>query len=393
MRYGRKTRPRGDGMTEPTPDRASLDAMINDRERFTARVKELYWSDPECQDSRRVSFTGAWALAWHKAMQERSAAALAAPAPVIVTLDGQEVCRAVGGDRVEFVSATAAPLPPSESEAHGLDTEEYRQAVSVSLDHVPMSSVAHEWHDNPHRLVYDLCNEVDVLRTALASARSSPWPLTPSVHEARKEFFAALLSDLRGETHKTADAKLDILCSAVAAAARAESHTPDRAALAERLNALAKLIREARPFNTVTNHHIERDLTDAAASLAAPATVKATPTENHKVTVGHLKTPWPLPESVAKAKDTLLEATYGEFARPCPEREACANALIVLTGNAVMAEMINWLTEEATVTHLAHRVDDVSPNRTFSEDIEDARVYCQTLADYARVVLRWSTGG
>lgn len=95
----------------------------------------------------------------------------------------------------------------------------------------------------------------------------------------------------------------------------------------------------------------------------------------------------PLTPKLAEARATLIEATYGEFSRPCPEREACADALIA----AAFAEVVGWLTEESTVEHLAHRVDDVSPNRTFREDIEDARVYCNTLADYVLTRLRNDT--
>ena len=71
---------------ETTTDRAALverlDALEADRERFADRVSELYRTDLECQATRsKVSFSHARALAWHKAMQERiAAAALAAPA-------------------------------------------------------------------------------------------------------------------------------------------------------------------------------------------------------------------------------------------------------------------------------------------------------------------------
>ena len=72
-------------MSAPTwDDRAALaerlDALEADRERFADRVSELYRTDPECQATRsKVSFSHARALAWHKAMQERIASALAAP--------------------------------------------------------------------------------------------------------------------------------------------------------------------------------------------------------------------------------------------------------------------------------------------------------------------------
>ena len=61
----------------------------------------------------------------------------------------------------------ALPTPPL---AHGsLNTHEYREAVSGKPD---ASELSREWHDKPHRLVYDLCNEIDRLR--------APQPSVPS---------------------------------------------------------------------------------------------------------------------------------------------------------------------------------------------------------------------
>lgn len=70
--------------------------------------------------------------------------------------------------------ASPAPLQPSVAKESELDTEEYRQAVRSSFEdeHVTMFSVAYDWHDKPHRLVYDLCNEVDALRASLADLRA-----------------------------------------------------------------------------------------------------------------------------------------------------------------------------------------------------------------------------
>ena len=48
---------------------------------------------------------------------------------------------------------------------HGeLNTQEYRDAVCSMLEEAPLFSVAYDWHDKPHRLVYDLCKEIDRLR-------------------------------------------------------------------------------------------------------------------------------------------------------------------------------------------------------------------------------------
>jgi hypothetical protein len=72
--------------------------------------------------------------------------------------------------------------PVTDIERGNLDTNEYREAVRHSecagcrgafsgADHTqPMRN----WHDKPHRLVYDLCNEVDQLREALKVASGAP---------------------------------------------------------------------------------------------------------------------------------------------------------------------------------------------------------------------------
>jgi hypothetical protein len=63
-----------------------------------------------------------------------------------------------------------------------LDTEEYREAVRHAEcegcrgafsgpDHTrPMR----DWHDKPHRLVHDLCREIDRLRAAIEAASGAP---------------------------------------------------------------------------------------------------------------------------------------------------------------------------------------------------------------------------
>ena len=47
----------------------------------------------------------------------------------------------------------------------GSTTDDYRNAMSG--EGKPFS-LGYEWSDKPHRLVYDLCGEVDHLRAALA---------------------------------------------------------------------------------------------------------------------------------------------------------------------------------------------------------------------------------
>lgn len=46
----------------------------------------------------------------------------------------------------------------------GTTTDDYRNALSGEGEFM---SLGYEWSDKPHRLVYDLCGEVDHLRAAL----------------------------------------------------------------------------------------------------------------------------------------------------------------------------------------------------------------------------------
>lgn len=52
----------------------------------------------------------------------------------------------------------------------GASTEDYRKAMSGDGD---THSLGYEWSDKPHRLVYDLCGEVDYLRAAIAAEREA----------------------------------------------------------------------------------------------------------------------------------------------------------------------------------------------------------------------------
>lgn len=38
---------------------------------------------------------------------------------------------------------------------------EYREAIVTSFDEAPMFTTAYDWHDKPHRLVYDLLEVID----------------------------------------------------------------------------------------------------------------------------------------------------------------------------------------------------------------------------------------
>ena len=50
----------------------------------------------------------------------------------------------------------------------GSTTDDYRKAMSGDDDEF---GLGYQWTDKPHRLVYDLCGEVDRLREALQMAR------------------------------------------------------------------------------------------------------------------------------------------------------------------------------------------------------------------------------
>jgi hypothetical protein len=65
-------------------------------------------------------------------------------------------------------AAKCCPHRPTPPLAHGsLNTHDYREAVSGKPD---ASELSREWHDKPHRLVYDLCREIDRLRAPQPSA-------------------------------------------------------------------------------------------------------------------------------------------------------------------------------------------------------------------------------
>lgn len=50
----------------------------------------------------------------------------------------------------------------------GSTTDDYRYAVSGQGE---FGTLGYEWADKPHRLIYDLCGEVDELREKIARVR------------------------------------------------------------------------------------------------------------------------------------------------------------------------------------------------------------------------------
>lgn len=68
-------------------------------------------------------------------------------------------------DIAKAAAATVAHMrAPIRRMREGATTEDYRRAISGEGD---FGSLGYEWADKPHRLVYDLCGEVDVLRRLL----------------------------------------------------------------------------------------------------------------------------------------------------------------------------------------------------------------------------------
>jgi hypothetical protein len=52
----------------------------------------------------------------------------------------------------------------------GSTTDDYRAALGGEGD---FGSLGYDWSDKPHRLVYDLCGEVDALRAEIAELKNS----------------------------------------------------------------------------------------------------------------------------------------------------------------------------------------------------------------------------
>lgn len=52
-----------------------------------------------------------------------------------------------------------------------LKTKDYREAVGGGGDKDDFFSLAYQWVDKPHRLVYDLCDEIDRLRKVVKELR------------------------------------------------------------------------------------------------------------------------------------------------------------------------------------------------------------------------------
>jgi hypothetical protein len=62
-----------------------------------------------------------------------------------------------------------------------LNTNDYRNAPSGE------GPLANEWKDKPHRLVYDLCKEVDNLRAEATPTASRTWPGSSASANPRPE--------------------------------------------------------------------------------------------------------------------------------------------------------------------------------------------------------------
>lgn len=81
-----------------------------------------------------------------------------------MTLRGLEIYR--GGDPYEAVAAynTAQTTWRVQRMRPDATTDDYRNAVSGEGG---FGSLGYDWSDKPHRLIYDLCGEIDYLREQL----------------------------------------------------------------------------------------------------------------------------------------------------------------------------------------------------------------------------------
>lgn len=59
---------------------------------------------------------------------------------------------------------------PRSGMREGSTTDDYRDAMSGEGE---FGSLGYEWSDKPHRLVYDLCGEVDRLNDVIAELKAA----------------------------------------------------------------------------------------------------------------------------------------------------------------------------------------------------------------------------
>jgi hypothetical protein len=79
----------------------------------------------------------------------------------------------------------------------GSTTDDYRNACSGEGE---FGSLGYDWADKPHRLVYDLCGEVDRLRASLIRIRSrvSNTSIGPTVVQDVFDMAEAALAEREG---------------------------------------------------------------------------------------------------------------------------------------------------------------------------------------------------
>ncbi len=83
----------------------------------------------------------------------------------------QNLARWQGGDTCQFVrvitnrlgriDSQSSPCPARDFQEGSFDTQTYRIAPSGEGDQ------AFNWEDKPHRLIYDLCEEIELLQAVL----------------------------------------------------------------------------------------------------------------------------------------------------------------------------------------------------------------------------------
>jgi hypothetical protein len=107
----------------------------------------------------------------------------AAPPPPVTTREAED-----------FVSALAATVQQRTRARmrEGATADDYRKAVDGEGE---FGSLGYEWSDKPHRLVYDLCGEVEHLQSLIDSAVSSAIERCAKVMDSLADELSRMMSD------------------------------------------------------------------------------------------------------------------------------------------------------------------------------------------------------
>jgi hypothetical protein len=95
-----------------------------------------------------------------------------------------ELCDLVDVLREQHAAMKSGAVWTSSAADDGLRPDDYRKAVRGEGED-EFLSLGYQWEDKPHRLVFDLCDRVDML-VALVSALESPVTNRPACEEASR---------------------------------------------------------------------------------------------------------------------------------------------------------------------------------------------------------------